>query len=94
MLIVDLTLGKARIGIVTAASEDPQGSADFYLDHFSTLGAQVYWIPVHLNDLGAASDPEVVQEVYQVLKLTIVPKFFSSQTILLDYHINYISSTP
>jgi hypothetical protein len=57
-------IGKSRIGIVTAASEDPQGSADFYLEHFSALGAQVFWIPVHLDNLGAASDPDVVQEVY------------------------------
>ena len=63
---VDLAggVGVAKIGIITAASADPQDSADFYEDIFAQYGAmETYWIPVQESNLGAAFDPAVVQKV-------------------------------
>ena len=54
----------ARIGVVTAASGDPEDSGDYYKEMFSRYGAaEVYWIPVHEGNRGANSDPTVVANV-------------------------------
>ena len=63
---VDLSGGKgsAKIGVVTGASSDPSGRAEFYLQHFLDFGAvESYWVPVYIGNEGAAIDPEVVEKV-------------------------------
>ncbi len=69
--------GRARIGIVTAASstpaEDPDaGTPDcnnsvcngaYYAGLFSGYGADATWIPIDLDHLAAAEDPAVVAQI-------------------------------
>ena len=56
--------GIARLGIVTAASADPEDSRDYYFDLFLSRGAEeVYWVPVHEGNMDANSDPEVVDNI-------------------------------
>ena len=56
--------GVAKIGIVTGASSDPKGSAEFYLQQFLDFGAvETYWVPVYIGNEGAAIDQDVVDKV-------------------------------
>ncbi len=56
--------GIARLGIVTAASADPEDSRAYYFDLFLSRGAEeVYWVPVHEGNMDANSDPEVVDNI-------------------------------
>ncbi|GAA4605826.1 cyanophycinase [Actinoplanes octamycinicus] len=69
--------GRARIGIVTAASsvpsEDPDAgtpdcnnsvcNGDYYAELFRGYGAEAQWIPIDLDHQAAADDPAVVAQV-------------------------------
>ncbi|GAA3247988.1 cyanophycinase [Dactylosporangium siamense] len=69
--------GRARIGIVTAASstpaEDPDAgtpdcnnsvcNGDYYAALFERYGAHAEWIPIDLDHVSAADDPSVVAQV-------------------------------
>lgn len=56
--------GSAKIGIVTAASEDAIETGAFYKSQFEKFGAkEAYWIPIHQNDPGVAFDPLVALKV-------------------------------
>ncbi|MEU7909357.1 cyanophycinase [Actinoplanes sp. NPDC049118] len=69
--------GRARIGIVTAASstpaEDPDAgtpdcnnsvcNGDYYAALFERYGAHAEWIPIDLDHVTAADDPAVVAQV-------------------------------
>jgi len=67
--MVELSGGKgmAKIGVVTAASENPEEIFEYYVDMFSRFGAaSVVWIPVQESDLGAAFDEDVVETVLEM----------------------------
>ena len=56
--------GVARIGVVTAGSEDPKSCGKYYEEIFTMYGAKtVYWIPVQEADPGAAHSVEVVENI-------------------------------
>ena len=62
--IIQGGVGVARMGIVTAASADPEDSAIFYDEIFRSYGAaDVYWIPVHEGNTDANMDPDVVANI-------------------------------
>merc|ERR1711953_542355 len=61
--LVDLA-GDAGIGVLTAANSNAEKSGEYYLEMFSSWGAQdPYWIPVQEGDLAAAADPDVVARI-------------------------------
>jgi len=56
--------GEAGIGVLTAANGNAENSGNYYLEMFTSWGAQdPYWIPVQEGDPSAASDPEVVARI-------------------------------
>ena len=60
-------IGNARIGVITAASADPEDSAEFYTQIFLDYGAsETYWIPVHEANNGANMDPDVVARTQEM----------------------------
>ncbi|XP_050400418.1 cyanophycinase [Patella vulgata] len=66
--IIDMAGGQntARIGIIAAASADPLDSFGYYKTVFLNYGAEeVNFIPVHLANKSANSDPVVVQLIKQ-----------------------------
>ena len=50
---------------MTAASADPVDSATYYQDLLENTYnvLETYWIPVHVGNTGANSDPEVVANI-------------------------------
>ncbi len=58
-------VGVARVGIVTAASDDPDGAAVYYASLLQAYGAlETYFVPVHENNPGAAINPAVIEKVH------------------------------
>ena len=58
--------GNARIGIVTAASSNPEGAYQSIIEMFLTYGARsAVWIPIHRGNRDANSDPTVVDQILQ-----------------------------
>jgi len=54
----------ARVGIVTAASADPDVSAIYFDEMLKNYGAlETYYIPVHEANRAANSDPTVVSNI-------------------------------
>ncbi|KAL9655095.1 hypothetical protein ABK040_008876 [Willaertia magna] len=54
-----------NLGIVTAASEDPLDSANYYTDLFSSYfpNTSMYWIPIDEQHIGNNSNPEVLAKI-------------------------------
>ncbi|KAL3863803.1 hypothetical protein ACJMK2_005535 [Sinanodonta woodiana] len=67
--IVDMAGGRgvAKIGLIHAASADPQDSANFYHDIFIKRygAAEANLIPIDINHISANSDPNVIQLIRQ-----------------------------
>ena len=54
----------ARVGFLTAASGQPITQGREYKALFESYGvAEAYWIPIHPNNLGAANDKSVVENI-------------------------------
>ncbi|KAL5005981.1 hypothetical protein ScPMuIL_017139 [Solemya velum] len=55
-------LGRAKLGIITAASSNPEGSYTYYQEIFRSLGVlQTTYIPVSATNSSLAQDPATVQ---------------------------------
>ncbi len=55
------------IGLITASSEDPLDSAQFYTKILTDFGApKIEWIPITINYVGNNSNPEVLAKISQM----------------------------